>query len=518
MDSLFIVIKSFVKAINRINGSIFSFIILVGFALLRIKISERIYVVLKYASKNSVVYFFIIFIISGIFYLFYPTFLNHIEPTVASIGLAMKKGEDVYPLPVGSYPYNGILYGPALFAIQMVFQNLGLPVILGSKLPGLLVFIATAFILLRLDKSWVYRGYLLFLFPFGLMLFWNRAEPFLLMLVVLTLFITMRFSANKKLPLLIGILGGLASALKLHGAAYIFAAYLAAINMNISIVPVFLFITASLSSFFLFFIPYNVSFDGFLAYIAFAGYKHGLSFSLFLESFIYLISLFLPFFLLRKDKFKSPLRFNLFLILIIEFLITIVASKHGNGFYHLMPFIPVNGLIISRCIKLEEIKKELLTLLYTCMVFITIITVVTDFILPMGKSWGIFYEAKKEIECISEKRPDIIMGVTGDDGYPYTFYRVMLKNRQIDYASFMDLQISGIGDEALIERLKYCRICCIVIPNTGEPFTMRNYYTSRPLFSNNVRETFLEEFSPVEKLKYYSVYRCKKTGKEPANN
>ncbi|MEM5777160.1 MAG: hypothetical protein QXJ06_01800, partial [Candidatus Aenigmatarchaeota archaeon] len=216
MEDLLIIIKSLINGIIKINGSIFSFIVLSCFILMKIKIGKS-YFVLKYVSKKSPVIFFTIFIVSGFFYLFYPNFLNHIEPTVASIGLAMKRGEDVYPLPVGSYPYNGILYGPALFTIQMVFQNLGLPVLIGSKLPGLLAFIVTLFILMQLQKNWVYRGYLLYLFPFGLMLFWNRAEPFLLLLVAFTLFITKAFSENKYAPLIVGVLGGFASALKLHG-------------------------------------------------------------------------------------------------------------------------------------------------------------------------------------------------------------------------------------------------------------------------------------------------------------
>ncbi|MEM5777159.1 MAG: hypothetical protein QXJ06_01795, partial [Candidatus Aenigmatarchaeota archaeon] len=294
-------------------------------------------------------------------------------------------------------------------------------------------------------------------------------------------------------------------------------AYLASTNVSISIRTLFLFIASALPSFFLFFIPNNVSYNGFLAYITLAGSKHGLSFLLWLESFTYLILLILPFLLLRKEiKFNTLYKSNLFIIAIIEFLITIVASKHGNGFYHLMPFIPVNTFILSRLIEFEEIKKGLLTVLYACFVLITVITVLRDFILPIEKSWAVFYEAKKEIEYISEKRPDMVMGVTDDKGYPYAFFRVLLKNRQVDYASFMDLQISGIDDETMVKNLMYCRICCITMPNTGEPFTLRNYYTSRPLFSDKVKEAFFEGFFPVEKLKYYTVYRCKKNEKKSA--
>lgn len=74
----------------------------------------------------------------------------------------------------------------------------------------------------------------------------------------------------------------------------------------------------------------------------------------------------------------------------------------------------------------------------------------------------------------------------------------------------MDQQISGIKDNALVENLKNCNICCILMPNKGEAFTLKNYYTSKPLFSDKVRHVFKERFFLSEKGRHYSVYKCKR--------
>lgn len=510
MENFFYLIRSLIKHINFIGGSFFCFFVIFLLVLFPLKFNDKISNFFKIICKYSSSVFFGIFIINGIVYLLYPNFLNHIEPTVASIGLALKKGEPVYPIPFDSYPYNGILYGPLLFEIQMVFQSLFTPILVSSKLPGLIALIISSYILLKTRKDWVYRGYILYLFPFGLMLFWNRSEPFLLLIVAITLFINKNLSQNRFIPLFIGILGGIASGLKLHGAAYVFVAYLATMNVNISLKHIIIFSISSILSFFCFFLPENVSFVGFWQYISLAGSRHGLSFFLWLESFIYLIFLFLPFFILKGFK-KLPV-INLILIAIIEFLITIVASKHGNGFYHLLPLIPVNAFIMweEKNNKKEiNTKNNLLAILYACLVGVSLITVISGLILPLGKSWQMFYDAKKEVVILSKKRPDIIMGVTDEYGYPFSFFRVLLKNRQIDYASFMDLQISGIKDDSLIEKLNQCDICCVLMPDKGDAFTLKNYYTSRPLFSDRVRQIFAKRFFITEKGRYYSVYECK---------
>lgn len=514
MESLTYLLKLTVHNISMLGGAVFCLLILSIFILLKLNIHGKTSRLIEYACGYSTPVFFFVYLMMGVLYLFYPNYLSHIEPTVAWLGVLLKSGGCLYPVPLGSYPYYGILYGPALFEIQMVFQGLGLPTLVSSKLPGLIAFTLSSLILIRLNKNWLYRGYLLYLFPFGLMLFFNRAEPFLLLIVSVSLFLGNNCADRKYLPILMGIFGGAASALKMHGVAYIFAAYLAVIlTAGVSISSVLFFSISSALSFLAFFIPQNVSIIAFWGYLKLAG-VHGLSLRLWIENLIYLIFLLSPLLTSwRGDKLERSARVNLILILGVELCITIIAAKPGAGFYHLLPLIPINVFIFQKIFSKALYDKSLIKVLYVSLITVSLVTVLLDFLLPMVKSWRQFNEAQKEVVYFEKKYPNVIMGVTNNHGYPYSFLRVMLKSEQIDYAAFMDLQISGIGDEVFAENLKNCRICCILLPNIGDPFTLNNYYTFKPLFSEKIREAFTSKYNRVEIGKYYSLYTRSMTAK-----
>jgi hypothetical protein len=515
MDSLIYLLKSTTHNIPMIGGAVFCMLVMSIFFFFKFNIREKTSQTVGKLCGYSTFAFFFLFVLIGTIYLFYPNYLNHVEPTVASLGVVMRSGDFLYPLPVGSYPYNGILYGPALFEIQAIFQCFGLSTLVSSKLPGLIAFIFSGLILLRLNKNLIYRGYLLYLFPFGLMLFWNRAEPLLLLIVSFSLLLGNKYSNNKYLPILMGILGGAASAMKMHGAAYVFAAYLATVlSAGVSIFSIILFFIFSVLSFFAFFIPQNVSFIAFWGYLKLAGTNHGLSFRLWLESFVYLVFLIFPFLLFwRRAKAERFARIILFLILGIEFCITIVAAKRGNGFYHLLPLIPINAFIITKINKNEANGNGLINVLYVSLIFISLLTVLLDFVLPMAKSWRQFSDAKKEVVYFERKYTGMMMGVTNNNEYPYSFLRVILRNRQIDYAAYMDFQISGINDDTLVEDLKTCKINFVLLSNNRAFFSMNNYYTGKALFSEKVREAFAYKYKCAENGRYYSVYTCSDSAK-----
>lgn len=510
MDSLIYLIKSIVHNIPMIGGAVFCLIILSIYFTLKLSIPKEASKFIESLCDFNTKIFFVVYILMGIFYLAYPNYLSHVEPTVAWHGVVLKGGSLLYLMPVGSYPYYGIIYGPALSEIQLLFQWLGFPTLVSSKLPGLMAFAFAGLILLRLNKDWLYRGYLLYLFPFGLMLFHNRAEPYLLLIVSISILISKNCADKKYLPILMGLLGGVASALKIHGAAYVLAAYLAVVpSKGVSIHSLALFSISSALSFFAFFIPQNVSFVAFWGYLRLAVDQHGFSIRLLFENLLYLSFLFLPLFMFwREAKFERITRINVLLILIVELFITFIAAKNGAGFYHLMPLIPINVFIFQKIWTKTLFNKDLIKVLYASLIIASLITVLLDFVLPMSKSWRQFYEAKKEAMYFENKYPGILMGVTDDNGYPYSFLRVILKGEQIDYESYMDLQISGINDDTFAENLKNCRIQYILVPNIGNPFSLNNYYSLKPLFSENVRESFKSKYNIIEIGKHYSLYTC----------
>jgi len=511
METFIYFLKFVVRNVPMLGGAVFGLLIVLIFVLLKNCVSKKTSWPTEFFFSSSVTIFFSVYILMGIIYLLYPIYLSHAEPTVASLGVVIRSGEPLYPEPVGSYPYYGMLYGPVLFEIQAVFQWFSkLPTIVTSKLPGLLALVASAVILMRINKNWLYRGYLLYLFPFGLMLFWNRAEPFLIFTVSISIIFGKNYTHSKYLPIFMGIIGGVASAMKMHGAAYIFAAYLAVVlSAGVSIYAILLFLISAAFSFLVFFAPQNVSFFAFWSYLKLGGTHHGLSLRLWLENIIYLVFLLLPFIIFWRDiKFKANKVMNLTFILAIEFCITVIAAKNGAGFYHLLPFVPINLFIFQKIYTNGSRDSMPIKVLYLSLIVASFSVLLLDLVLPMAKSWQRFNEAKKEVIYFESKYPNIVMGITDDNGYPYTFFRAMMRGGQIDYNAFMDWQTSGIGDDTLVENFKNCKIRYVLLPNVGSPFSMNNYYTFKSLFSDNVRNTFNTKYSSLESKKYYSLYTC----------
>ena len=507
MDQIIELLKYLLPQITKFDGAFFCLLILSMYVLLPLKIKGQLGELFDLPYQHIATVLLIIFILISVSYLVYPNYIDHLESTVAVLGSVMQRGDNLYPIP-DPYPYHGVLYGPALAEIQFIFQGVGLPTIIASKIPGILAFSISILILFRLNKTLLSRGYLLYLLPFGLMLFWNRADPFLLLIVSLSLLLGKDLVGNKYLPLLFGFFAGAASALKLHGAVYLFAVYLAVVfPLSVSISSVLLFSIFSVLSFLAFFIPQNVSINTFMSYIIFAS-VHGLSLRIWLNNFIYIVFLFFPILVLwRSAKLELSACLNLILILGIELFITVLASKPGSGIHHLLPFIPINAFIILKIGTKAECDENLIKLLYVSLIIPSLVTALT-LVVPMLNSWRLFDKAQKEVVQFEKKYPGIVMGLADKNSYQLSFLRVVLRNEQIDYPAFMDLQYSGVSDNPFAENLNKCRIKNILLPKKGIPFSMTTNYSHEPLFSNKVREAFKEKFTRVESGEYFMVYMC----------
>ncbi len=505
MDQLFYLIKKLLL----VRGAIFCLLIVMVFIFFPLKIIERISKLFSRLNNYFVTILFLFFIFIGVCYLFYPNFFDHVESTIASIGTVMKKGDSLYPNPE-PYPYHGILYGPALAEIQGTFNWTGLSTIVKSKLPGFIAFLFSTLILFRISKCSASRGYLLYLLPFGGMLFWNRPEPFLLLIVSLSILLGQNLKNKVFLSIILGAFAGAASALKIQGFVYVFAVYIAiTFSKFISIQSIILFSFFSLLSFLTFFIPQNISINAYFYYLK-SSSIHGLSLRIWIDNAIYLLFLLLPFFFYYyKAKLEKVQIINLFLIFGIELFVSILGSKPGAGAHHLLPFIPTNAIIFRKLLSNENsVNKQLVNILYFSLIIPSFVAALS-LVLPMINGWDKFDRAKNEVIYFESKYPGIIMGLADDSTYSYTFLRVILANTQIDYPAFMDLQYSGIGDYAFAKHFRNRRIESVLIPNGGIPFSMNNPYTSKPLFSDSVRQVFSENYICVKIGEYFTVYSLK---------
>ena len=119
------------------------------------------------------------------------------------------------------------MYGPVIFLINGMTPLLS-PSIFASKLPGVLSLgaaLGATWILLTWKTassltSLLLLASLIMLFAsFDVTAYWNRAEPFLILLSVLALLLAIRSSAVMA-GIGIGVLAGIATGLKIHGFIY----------------------------------------------------------------------------------------------------------------------------------------------------------------------------------------------------------------------------------------------------------------------------------------------------------
>jgi hypothetical protein len=491
---------------------VFCAALLLCFWLLPQRLKSGVAQLLSYRHDRVAMLLVALLAIGGLVYLAYPNYFDHVESTVAELGLVLQRGEALYPSP-DRYPYYGVLYGPALAESQLPLGTMHLPLLLSSKLPGLLAFVISALAAFRLCRTRLSRAYLLFLVPFGIEAIYNRGEPLLLMLACLALLLTRakpgRIAAALPAALLAGLLAGIASALKLHGAVYVFAAWLAAsIELTLSLPALGLFALAAAVAFAACFAPVNVSFAAFVEYLRLSG-NHGLSLQLWLENALYFLFLSAPIAMVwRHHRPSRAMNVNLALIMALELLVTIIAAKPGAGSHHLLPFIPVNAYILYKVCPTEQVQPSRLLKIIWFALAIWALPVAMATAYSMMKDWRHFQLAEAEVMRLQGQYPTLVMGVSDLVNYKYSYLRVLLGPGQIDYPAYMDLQISGVSDDALAEKLRRCDIRYLLLPNAGAAFSMTNYYTAQPLFSYAVRSLFDAHYTRVERGSVYSVYGC----------
>jgi hypothetical protein len=410
---------------------------------------------------------------------------------------------------------HGLLYGPGLSELQSLFLSFGMPVIFASKIPGVLALLVSVVLFGRIFQDNFARSYLVLLIPFGVFLFWNRAEPLFLLLIVLSISLLAR-SRNTGTALLIGCFAGFATCLKLHAMLYVFAAVVVVWQSELLTVKRCLAMTAGwLVTVFVAFSPSQVSPSNFVLYLELAG-KHGISVSGLSRNLFCLAILFAPvIFLTVTRTVKSRKQFILIAILFtVELVVATIASKPGAGPHHLLPFIPINAFLILQMVRESpHIERSLMPFKFG----ILTISLGSLFMLillarQMCLQYPLQLELKEEADSLADKYPGIVLGVSDSENYDYVFFRPLLEakgNRQIDYPAYMDLNFSGVTDYRFVQTLRACKIRYLALPVYGEPFSIINSYTGQPLFSQAVRASFGEYYTTIAETNHYRVYRCK---------
>lgn len=455
-------------------------------------------------------------------YALYPNYSDIAGPAMTAVGIALLEGRPLYP-GLDDYSFHGMLYGPLLAEIQAAGIYLGsglagLPVMVSSKLPGVLAFFAAAGVFLKAARgpgfATVYAT--LFLLPFQIVAFWNRCEPLLLLLVALS-FWSLELPRARAL-LALGLCAGLASALKLHAWLYIAPAVAVFLSRkDIGANAVLRIPAAAAGAFLLTFAPDGVSLPAFLGYLRYAA-GHGLSWQMFAVNLAFICALWSPLLvaLAPGGRWRALLAPPLIALLAAELAVAIVGAKPGAGIHHLLPFIPANALIFARC--LEGLPGPRARYASPAAVIVWLALLGPGLLAcgaqarSMAWNWPIFAKAGTELRAIQDRFPDVVMGAGGDATYPYVFLRPQLGWKgaaQVEYSSYMDLQLIGVPDLPLRRAFDTCEIGHLALPLGEAPFSLTTLYRpGMPLFSEELRATFRRRFTRVAYGAWFEVYAC----------
>ena len=355
--------------------------------------------------------------------------------------------------------------------------------------------------------------------------FWSRAEPFLILLSVLSVIAAVKLP-NAIAALTIGVLGGLAFDFKLHGFLYVVPAALAVCGVNETWKErVRLALLGSVVGGIagaLLFVSMVGSVEGYVSVIEMTA-KLGLDVDLLVPNVLFAMMLFIPIVAVWYFSGSILRKFHTWFLgglLMSLAIMAIIASNPGAGPHHFLPFVPISAFGLLSVLEAPALPQGLA--LNSRDVGILVLIPLLIFYFPGELRWtkgvinkylSVLNERRKieELQMFSTQYPMAEMGVSDDEHYADTYYRPLLVFRgaplHVDFGSWMDLSYAGVSEGRIIGMLEVCAIPVWLLPE-GLPFSNTSYYTGLPLLSENFRRTFLAKYRLIKMGQFYSVWKC----------
>jgi hypothetical protein len=465
-----------------------------------------------------------------ILYLAYPGYKDHIERLVTDISWLAVHGRRIYPDWTTGDAY-GMIYGPLLYFVNGVFILLS-PTIFMSKLPGIAACVAAVWFFWRsLRKKAIGRS-TAFLFvavlcaallPQQQYPFCDRADSFLFLIVSMTLAGITEWPIRRA-NFAVGALAGIAAGFKLHGISYVAPAVLnlaARAENPIRRIRALATIGAVAAAVILLIHSNAAMLTGYVKYLS-AASRHGLSMDIFKDNVRFALCYTMPPVLLWIVRRPSIQREDFWLIggLALSTVINvIIGSKPGAGYHHLMPLIPVYLYVTAIFLQapttfsFAPIKQEsfMAAILFSAFLLFGHTGLHTLNGLR-HEDMGAEQAKIRELNDLLAKYPNAQIGIGDKSHYFDSDYRTLAVFRgdypHIDFAAWIDLAYGGVPESAVAWMFEGCRVPAWILSG-GQPFSMPNYYTGEPMFSDDLLQQFFANYRRAENGKYFQAWVCK---------
>lgn len=470
-------------------------------------------------------------------YLFSPTYLDHIEASTASAAQYFRLGIALYPH-LDAFTFHGLLYGPLLSELNSLGYGLGSGVF-ASKLVGWAAAWVSVGLILALPRRrvWAWAGasavVLYVLTAFGDVLTSDRAESLLLLFAAAGLLCVVRFAGLWALAVA-ALLAGAAGALKLHGPIYLAPALYwwaqaqwareQSHSVGTWAKAASVATLAGLAGLVLPFLPPNVDVAGYLTYLTLAA-RHGLSVQEFIWNCAFLAGLWAPVALVWLAVRRVPGQLVVFagVLFSLEIVVCVIGAKPGAGLHHLIPFMGYHSLLLQEMLQAgsheplgeaRAIRGAVVALATVLLGTAWVATFMFDYLLNFDLQMPAQELTRHELTQFAQRYPRGMLGVSDEESYTLTNFRPWLTltgTPQVDYGALMDWKLSGVTDDPLVSALAACEIPYVFMPKEGAPFSLDSHYGGR-LFSEAVRFEFQRRYALLEVGTVFDVYGCRKEG------
>jgi len=434
-------------------------------------------------------------------------YVDHVEPSVAALSWAVMRGEAAYPAQDAAAIY-GLPYGPMLFLLYGVVLKIVGPGISASKVSAALASLASLVVVTiaarrAFGARWprVTRWTTILYLAFGGTAFWLRAEPLLILCTSLAaLALTL---ASTPAAIVLGVALGVGINLKISAFFYLLPAIAVMLRKHgIGAVALATLVAAVVAA-----LPFalfeNISASGYLYWVQTTA-GHGFRLRALPSVLEWAVFVSIPLGLFARSQ-QPHSRLLSWMLLGMIFVSVPLATKHGTGAYHFLPFVP---LILFAAGSAERIPSRIPAFLATGIIvaaFQMSHWIAVSLAMPAGP---ILSELRRMEQS---SRGAVAMGYSAN--YRLSFFRPQLvfdgHPNVIDGASAMDAAWSGRPfPRALVDAMRSCTISTWVIPSGGEPFELPNAYGEVEVFPVEFRQAFHESYALRESGRWFNLWTC----------
>jgi len=468
------------------------------------------------------------YIVALILYLLWPNYIDQGQPVVASISWLWMHGQALYPNWATGDVY-GLVYGPGIFLINGTALLLS-STIFASKVTGVLplaVVLGMTLIILRqktnnsLTSLILLASQVMLFVSFREAAYWNRPEPFLVLISVLTLLLAFNPS-----PWIagagIGVLAGLAAGLKLYGFIYTVPAAVVVLArveaMRGRFIVVIIGSASAVASVLLLCYGKGASIAGYLQLLG-VTLRHGMSLFLLYENLWIAFVLTAPFIAIwiwQKPALDPPERWLLVGVCISVAMMTVIGAKKGGGTYYLLPLVPVCIYGIAVVLPPSKVQANEIAAVIFVSLFLAYGPRLYLYLARLEYLYRV--DTKSKLEQIAELEtylgsyPAAQIGISDNRHYPLYFNRAISvfngRPMRVDFTVWMDLAFAGVDEKHILRFIDGCKVSTWILP-LGMPFTMDNFYDGLPLLSDRFRHTFFTNYRQIQTGRAYQVWGCK---------